>query len=233
MKIAALLTGRGGSKLKDKNIIKLAGLPCLAYPCKAAKKVKIIDKYFVSSENKKILKEASKYKFEIIKRPFNLARASTLHVDVLKHALRVMNKKFSFYPEILIVLLANAPIVKAKWIKNSINLLIKNKEITSVVPVIKNNDHHPIRSVKIKGNYLESNIKLKDNISTNRQDLNDNYFLCHNFWAIKTSNIFKNKRSLFLKFLGNKVKAYPIENSIDIHSQEDVLLANFLIKKNK
>ena len=43
---------------------------------------------------------------------------------------------------------------------------------------VKNNDHHPIRSAKIKGNYLEPNIKLKDNVSTNRQDLNDNYYWC-------------------------------------------------------
>ena len=43
MSIVAILTGKGGSKLKDKNILKINGKPCLYYPCKAAKKVKIIN----------------------------------------------------------------------------------------------------------------------------------------------------------------------------------------------
>ena len=43
MKILALLTGRGGSKLKDKNIIKINGKPCMYFPCKASKAVKQIN----------------------------------------------------------------------------------------------------------------------------------------------------------------------------------------------
>ena len=53
MSIVAILTGKGGSKLKDKNILKINGKPCLYYPCKAAKKVKIIEHYFASSEDAK------------------------------------------------------------------------------------------------------------------------------------------------------------------------------------
>ena len=69
MRITALLTGRGGSSLKDKNVIKILGKPVLAYPCEESKKVKKIDNYFVSSDDKKILNTAYKYGFEKIKRP--------------------------------------------------------------------------------------------------------------------------------------------------------------------
>ena len=55
MKIIALLTGKGGSTLKDKNIVLINSIPLLGYPCKEAKKVKSIQKFYVSSENKKIL----------------------------------------------------------------------------------------------------------------------------------------------------------------------------------
>ena len=41
MTICAILTGRGGSTLKDKNIIKVKNRPILSYPCRAALKVKI------------------------------------------------------------------------------------------------------------------------------------------------------------------------------------------------
>ena len=38
-------------------------------------------------------------------------------------------KKKNQYPDILIVLLANAPIVKSKWIEDCIKIITKNKEI--------------------------------------------------------------------------------------------------------
>ena len=62
--ITAVLTGKGGSKLKDKNVLNFFGKPLLSYPCKAAKKVKLIDNFFVSSENKKILQTANKYGYK-------------------------------------------------------------------------------------------------------------------------------------------------------------------------
>ena len=38
MSVAAILTGKGGSKLKDKNILMVDGKPCLYFPCMAAKR---------------------------------------------------------------------------------------------------------------------------------------------------------------------------------------------------
>ena len=72
--ITAVLTGKGGSKLKDKNILKFFGRPLLSYPCKAAKKVNLIDNFFVSSENKKILQTANKYGYTKIVRPSKLSK---------------------------------------------------------------------------------------------------------------------------------------------------------------
>ena len=58
-------------------------------------------------------------------------------------------------------MLANAPIVKAKWIKDCIEIITKNKEITSVVPVQNINDHHPERAKQIKNNFLKNFINKK------------------------------------------------------------------------
>ena len=76
--ITAILTGKGGSKLKDKNIVKILGKPLLSYPCMAAKKVNEISNFFVSSENKKILDIAKKYGYEKIKRPSKFSRKNSL-----------------------------------------------------------------------------------------------------------------------------------------------------------
>ena len=69
MEIVALLTGKGSSTLKNKNLLKINNHPILWYPCSEAKKVKEINKFFVSSEDKKIINTCKKYGFEPIKRP--------------------------------------------------------------------------------------------------------------------------------------------------------------------
>ena len=104
--ITAVLTGKGGSKLKDKNILKFFGRPLLSYPCKAAKKVNLIDNFFVSSENKKILQTANKYGYTKIVRPSKLSKKNSLHKDVLIHVLKELKKR-KIFPKVLIVLLAN------------------------------------------------------------------------------------------------------------------------------
>ena len=92
MKIVALLTGKGGSSLKNKNILKIYKKKILDYPCLAAKDVKEIDDFFVSSEDKLILKAASKQGFKPILRPKKYSRNDSKHLDVLNHALDFLKK---------------------------------------------------------------------------------------------------------------------------------------------
>ena len=162
-------------------------------------------------------------------RPKNLSNPNSKHIDVLKHALGELHKQ-SIKPDILIVLLANAPIIKKKWIDDCINIIKKNKKITSVVPVIKNNDNHPLRAKKIVNGFLKSYI-IEKNSSSNRQELESCYFLCHNFWVIKTREIFKNNGYSPWNFMGKRVKSYLISKSIDIHEKEDLEIAKLFMKK--
>ena len=229
MKIAALLTGKKNSSFKNKNEIKIHNEFIFNYPAKEAKKVKEINFFYTSSDSEIILNQTKKIGYQLINRPKYLAKKESKHIDVLKHAIKIF-KKNNQYPDILIVLLANAPIVKAKWIRDCIKILIKNKNITAVVPVQSINDHHPERAKQIKNNLLKNFINKKT-ISTNRQDLSKCFFLCHNFWAIRTEVINKNNGQLPWSFMGKKVKAYEIKNSIDIHSAIDVEIAKILIKK--
>ncbi len=230
MEIVALLTGKGSSSLKNKNLLKIKKKPILWYPCSEARKIKKIDKFFASSESKSILKYTTAFGYKTIKRPKHLSKANTRHHKVLIHALNEM-KKQKIYPDILVVLLANAPIVKQKWINDCIKKLLKNKKLTSVVPVLLNNDHNPLRAKQIKGNILKAFVKTKVNISSNRQDLKKSFFLCHNFWVIKTKEIYKNNGEPPWSFMGKSVAPYIVNNSIDIHTMEDFYLAKILLNK--
>ena len=230
-KITAILTGKGGSRLKDKNILKIKGKPLLYYPCIAAKKVKIINNFFVSSENKKILNVANKYGYQKILRPASLSRKNSQHKDVLIHAVKYLKIK-KIFPEILVILLANSATIKTSWIKKAINLLISDKNASACVPVLENNDHHPFRAKKNNNNYLKSFFKFKKNISSNRQDLIKNYFLCHNFWVIKTDAILKNTGEPPWNFLGKKVLPLIVSDSVDIHHKKDLELTIDWLKNN-
>ena len=57
----AILFGRKNSKsIKNKNIMKIFSKPMFMYPIDAAKKVKLIDKIYVSSDSKFILEHSKK-----------------------------------------------------------------------------------------------------------------------------------------------------------------------------
>jgi len=59
--IIALIPARGGSKaIKNKNIIKIQKKPLIYYSINIAKKIKLINEVFVSTDSKKI-KKISEY----------------------------------------------------------------------------------------------------------------------------------------------------------------------------
>ena len=87
----------------------------------------------MSSEDKKIINTCKKYGFEPIKRPRKLAKANSQHIDVLVHAINFM-KKNNCFPDIIIVLLANAPIIKKMDIR-LYQYFKKNKKIAIAAPV--------------------------------------------------------------------------------------------------
>lgn len=227
MKIAVLLTGKGSNTYKDKNILPVKGKPLMAYPAQAAKASKLIQKFYVSSENKKILDIAHDLGYEKIIRPQEIAQADSQHIDAITHALKVMKERDEYVPDILVVVLANNITIKTEWIDDCIRLVMDDTDISSVVPVYNDNDHHPFRAKKLNADgLLEPFFDFSSkNISTNRQDLEDCYFLCHNFWTLNISkSIFTDNGQQPWQFMGNKIKHYEVETSIDVHDDTDILL---------
>lgn len=235
MKIVALLTGRGNNTLKDKNIIDILGHPVLYYPANETKKSKLIDDFYCSSDDDKILSCAYTIGYKKIVRPIELALPNSQHIDSIYHALDYMKNNDNCIPDILIVLLANNVTVKTKWINDCINIMKNDMTISAVVPVINDNDHHPLRAKRLdeNGNLSSYDIVGLNPKSTNRQDLPKNYFLSHNFWVLNVKKLLKNELGDGpWSFMGKKVKPYEIPESIDIHNENDLEIAKLWIKKN-
>lgn len=104
MKTIALLTGRGNNTLQDKNILDVLGHPVLYYPAHAARKWSLIDDWYCSSDDEKILSAAEKEGYKRIVRPVELASPSAQHIDCIMHALNVIEENDE-NPDILVVLL--------------------------------------------------------------------------------------------------------------------------------
>lgn len=234
MKVAALLTGRGNNTLRDKNILDVLGHPVLYYPAHAARNCSLIDTFYCSSDDEKILGEAEKEGYIRIKRPAELALPTAQHIDCVMHGLEFMNRRGD-YPDILVVMLANNVTIKSEWIADCINIMAEDETVTAVTPVYEDNDHHPLRAKVIENGRLEMFEKnITGKVSTNRQDLTPCYFLAHNFWVLRVANL---KMDIWggqqpWSFMGNNIVPYIIDDSIDIHHNIDLLIAKEWVSKN-
>lgn len=234
MQTVALLTGRGNNTLKDKNIREVCGRPLLAYPAEAARQSNLIDDFFVSSDDEKILSIAQDFGFKRIKRPASLGRSDSKHVDVIRHALGVIKEK-GVEPDILVVLLANTVCVKTEWIDECLREIVKHPTISAVVPVVLDVDHHPYRAKKNDANgFLEPFFDFGDReISSNREEIGDCFFLCHNFWVLNVKkSVYANDGQFPWKFMGSRVKPYELDWSIDVHTKEDLIRSENWVKAN-
>lgn len=227
MNIVSLITGRGNNTLEDKNILPVFNTPLLSYPALAAKEAGLINYFYASSDDDKILSTASALGYKKIKRPPELGRPDSQHIDAILHAVEFMRENDGVNPDILVVILANSVTIKSEWIRKGIDSILNQSSISSVVPVYKEQSHHPFRAKRIDENgSLNTFFDFTDKeVSTNRQDLEPCYFLCHNFWILNMKN------SLYSKdgqkpwtFLGKNIKPIIVDNCFDVHSQEDLKL---------
>jgi len=232
--MVVLITGRGNNTLKDKNIIQICGKPLLSYGGEQAKKVEGINDYYISSDSDKILDVGHSIGYKKIKRPIELGHAESKHSDAVLHALNFMKVKDNLKPDILIIMMANCATTKSHQIEDCINLIKKDKSLSAVVPVIQNNDHHPFRAKRIREDGLiDPFVPLQGHdIAPNRQQLEPNYFLSHSFYVLRVKNCFKGNGQPPWNYMGDKVKPYIVNYSLDVHSKDDIILTEKWLKGN-
>lgn len=235
MKVYGLLTGRGNNTLKKKNILPVLGKPLLSYPANAAKKVIPSENLFVSSDSEEILNAASDCGYQSIVRPAEISQPDSKHIDAIFHAIEHIKAERNEVPDILVVLLANSATVKSEWIKQGIDRIIQEPKVSAVVPAYKEQDHHPFRAKKLgKNGELVPYFDFDGvEVSTNRQELPDNYFLSHNFWVLNVKeSIEKNDGDKPWTFLGKNVQPIIVKDCFDVHTVDDLKRTEHWVKEN-
>lgn len=152
--IIALIMGRKNSKgFPKKNLFPVRGKPLASYCMQAAKKCADIDEIYLSTDDPKLMKLAKDKGIFIIERPPELCTDKALGEHVYRHAyahVKQQNKKI----DLIVLLMCNAPIVKASMISEGIKILKVNSDYDSAVSVSRYNMWSPLRARRIDGEGL-------------------------------------------------------------------------------
>lgn len=226
MKIFSFIFARGGSKgLPKKNIKKLNGKPLITYAINLSNDLKEIDKTFVSTDSDEIIDVIKNYDVEIIKRPKELATDVSSEWLAWQHAISYSNEKFGEFQKFL-SLPATSPLKEANDVKECIKLL---DDDTDVVITMSHSTRNPwFNMCKVgKNNYVEIVNKGPDKI-VRRQDAPNVYDITTLCYVANPQFVLKNTN-----IWDGKVKAHqvPKERSIDIDTELDFKIAEFLIRE--
>ncbi len=143
MNIVAIIPARGGSKgIPRKNIKELDGKPLIAYIIETALKVEELDRVIVSTEDEEIAEIAKKYGAEVpFIRPEELTKDETPTLPVLQHTVKYLEEQESYRPDIIVLLYATSPLLRAERVSKAIRML-KEGGFESILSVVEDKGHY-------------------------------------------------------------------------------------------
>ena len=228
MKTYAFIFARGGSKgVPRKNIRELNNKPLIEYSIEVAKEIDEISSIFVSTDDVEIANIAKKLGVEVIPRPKGLAQDNSPEWLAWKHAVQWVYKSKGQFDK-FVSLPTTSPLRNDKDVKGAINLL---KDETDIVITITDTTRSPFfNMVKVDNDNYAKLLVESDNIFTRRQDAPKAFDMATVAYVSSPEFILRNN-NLF----DGRVKAYkvPNERAIDIDTELDFSIAEFLIKEGK
>ena len=127
-KIIAVIPARKNSKgIKNKNLIKLNGLPLISYSIDYAKKSKLIDRIFVSTDGKDIASISKKFGAEVIIRPKKLCNDIIMPDHAVVHAIDYVKKILDYSFEYVVFLQPTTPLRKLCELDKAIKYCVSKK----------------------------------------------------------------------------------------------------------
>jgi N-acylneuraminate cytidylyltransferase/CMP-N,N'-diacetyllegionaminic acid synthase len=228
-KILAIIPARGGSKgVLRKNLRNLWGKPLIQWSIDEAKKSKYIDRIVISTEDNEIEELSIRAGVEVIKRPIELAQDDSPTIDSIVYTLNKLEEIEGYTPNYVLLLQCTSPFRNAEDIDASIDTLLnKNDNFKSLISVSR--EEHPPWWLKT----IDSDGAMKDFISydkekyTRRQSFQPVYRLNGAIYICEINELKKYK-----SFETDRTLAYIMDSSssIDIDTEEDLRLAEYILK---
>jgi len=219
----ALIPARAGSKgIKNKNLRKINNKSLIELAIDVSKKSKIFDKIILSSDSKKILRLAKKYKIISHLRSKNLSSDKSNILDTILNIKEEFKFKKNFY---LFIIEPTSPLRKVSQIKHAHRMILK-KKLDSFCTFTESMVS-PFRIWKINDRTLKPLFNKK--IWVPRQTYKKHYQTVGNVIALNLTKFNKKNKKILFGKIGYKVLKKT--ESIDVDSLDDLRIVRKLMIK--
>jgi CMP-N,N'-diacetyllegionaminic acid synthase len=224
--VVAIVPARGGSKgIPRKNIVPVDGKPLIAYSIEHALRSRHVSRVIVSTDDEEIASVARTHGAEVpFLRPAELSGDAVLDLPVFEHALRWLEEREDFRPEIVVHLRPTAPLRTDGQIDAMVDLLLMHGDADSVRSVSRPGPH-PWRMFTIGADgFLQPLMQTphKEPYLLRRQELPDVY------WYNAVTDVTRRQTILGkTSMTGDRILPYVIDSRyvVDIDEPDDLVIA--------
>lgn len=230
--ILATICCRGGSKgVPGKNIKLLKGKPLIAYTIEAAKGCKYIDELIVSTDSDAIADVARQYSARVpFMRPDDLAQDTSSKWPVFIHAVEAFEKITGRQVDYLVDLDVTVPLKQPGDIDGAIALAMDNKEVDVVITGYEPERNPYFNMMEIGKDGYAHIVKTSEKPIVRRQDAPLVYSLTPAAYVVKRSALYQYEHWSKAKC---KIHPIPRERAVDIDTEIDFKIVEFLMDYNK
>jgi hypothetical protein len=224
--IIAIIPARSGSKsIKNKNLKKINGKSLLTLAIEISKKIKKINKIFVSTDSYKIANEAIKNNIEVpfLRSKINAKDSSSIS-KVLIEVIKKLKKKYKLNYNIVLLIEPTSPLRTIQNIEGAIKKFLKNNYNALWTVSQTNKDYHPLKQLVIKKNNINF-YETKGAQVYARQQLKNTFYRNGVCYLIKTAALLKYKNLMCHNtgyYLCNDINIY-----IDTHEELEYAKKHF------
>ena len=227
-KILCVLQVRGGSKgVPKKNIREVNGKPLMTGTIESAKKSRVFDSIWVSSDSDEILEVGRKEDVNTMKRPDELSGDEVLSVDSLHWVVGEIEKLKGITYDYIVELPVVCPLRNEDHIREAVEKLITTGA-DSVISVTQMTDKHPVRMKRITDDDLIEDFcsEYPEGDAGRRQDLEPCYIRNGGIYSMKRDTLMNEKTRH-----GKVSRPYVMEDkySINIDSEMDLKIAEVML----
>ncbi len=216
--IPALIIGRKGSRVKDKNVRPLLGRPLALYPILAAKHARDVSHVFVSTDCEKIQAIAEQQQCTFIERPAYLATNDALAEDAFKHGYDAICARAPGEIEFIVLLFANGATITPGIIDQGIKFLREHPDYDSAVTVSKYNMFSALRARRIENGLVKPFVdpQLFGAATCDRDSQGDTHFVDCSVFVLRPHCFDYSRGEIPFRWIGKTVHPLHQEGGCDV-----------------
>jgi CMP-N-acetylneuraminic acid synthetase len=231
--IPALIIGRAGSRVKDKNVRPILGRPLALYPMLAAKHAREVTDVFVSTDCEKIQAIAKEQGCTYIERPAFLATNEALAEDAFKHGYEAIVAQAKGPIEFVVLLFANGATITPGIIDEGVRFLREHPDHDSAVTVSKYNMFSALRARRIEDGVVKPFVdpKLFADATCDRDSQGDTYFVDCSVFVLRPRCFDYSRGEIPFRWIGRTVHPMHQEGGCDIDFEWQFPVVEHFLRK--